>query len=232
MKSIRNVLSSSIGQQHPASVRSLLERHYNAFGRTLTGASNISLKKVLFDDYYLLVLGDSVAWGQGLLEEDKYYSKIEQFLLQKYQGISIMKKNLAHSGATIGVGDTRTIARRVSGEVPISYPTVLQQCNEFDGIGDIVDLVIIIAGINDVNVRNILNPTVPISDILQLTERACYNQMSVLVQQTARRFPNAKIVVLGYYRIISQSTDVGLLILLLAANSRQRSDRLEGLWVA
>jgi hypothetical protein len=85
------------------------------------------VRKILFDDYYMVITGDSVAWGQGLFEQDKYYSIIEQFLIQKYPGSTVMKKILAHSGATIGIGDNRTIPREVNGEVPISYPTVLQQ---------------------------------------------------------------------------------------------------------
>jgi hypothetical protein len=90
-------------------------------------------------------------------------------------------------------------------------------CNNFGGIASIIDLVIIIAGINDVNVRNILNPTIDISSVVQATRSACYNEMSILLQQSAARFPNAKILVLGYYRMVSHDTAFGPLILLLSA---------------
>jgi hypothetical protein len=76
---------------------------------------------------------------------------------------------LAHSGATIGVGDTET-ADPVDGEVPTSYPTILQQCDLFTGLRDKVDLVLMDGGMNDVDVTTILNPFNPanLDELLEL----------------------------------------------------------------
>ena len=67
------------------------------------------------------VVGDSVAWGQGLLDTHKYSSIVNQTL-----GLATPPLMLAHSGATIGIrGATPFTAQ--SGEVPTSSPTVLEQ---------------------------------------------------------------------------------------------------------
>src|SRR2546422_11261103 len=74
----------------------------------------------------VVVMGDSVMWGQGLLEADKIHSRVTNLLRDclGYGPFEII--NLAHSGATIGLGDA-TVRAPLNGEVPTSYPTILQQ---------------------------------------------------------------------------------------------------------
>src|SRR5204863_6176047 len=58
------------------------------------------------------VVGDSVAWGQGLLDAHKYGSIVNQAL-----GIATPPLMLAHSGATIGIRGATPFSAK-SGEVP------------------------------------------------------------------------------------------------------------------
>src|SRR5512143_1544595 len=99
----------------------------------------------------MVALGDSVVWGQGLEPGEKFSSLVQAAL--DIDSCTL----LAHSGATIGVG-VDTTEPPLDGEVPTWYPTILQQCAAFTDSPETVDLVIVNGGINDVEVRTILNP--------------------------------------------------------------------------
>src|SRR6476469_6092968 len=73
----------------------------------------------------LLVIGDSVVWGQGLAHEHKTAS-----ILAKHLGAEM--NMLAHAGAKIGIHDSYTVTMP-SAEVPCFFPTILQQLEEFNG---------------------------------------------------------------------------------------------------
>jgi len=62
---------------------------------------------------------------------------------------------MAHSGAVIGV-DSGAPAGSCDGEVPTAFPTILQQCEAAPDTS--VNLVILNGGINDIDIRYILNP--------------------------------------------------------------------------
>src|SRR5215510_2449522 len=109
----------------------------------------------------MVVLGDSVLWGQGLNPEDKFYSLVQAALTGNLDPQSSVV--LAHSGATIGVGVTTNVAA-IDGEVPTSYPTILQQCESFTDSPESVDLVLMNGGLNDIDFRLILSPFTDTSD--------------------------------------------------------------------
>ena len=83
------------------------------------------------------VAGDSVAWGQGLLESQKYYTQLFDDIVERSGGEGRLRR-LAHSGAQLNrpasEGDTAFIADAGScgtnsdrhGEVPRRSPTI--QC--------------------------------------------------------------------------------------------------------
>jgi lysophospholipase L1-like esterase len=147
----------------------------------------------------MVVLGDSVPWGQGLLEEHKFHT-----LVQKGLGGSIAKDVIAHSGATIGVRTTRT--GKADGEVPISYPTIVQQCDEYSNAPEQVDLVLLNGGINDIDIRTILNPFTDEDDLSDDIRKYCYLDMKTLLGKVLAKFTKAKIVLTGYYPIISKQS--------------------------
>jgi len=94
--------------------------------------------------FRIVTFGDSIPWGQGLLEDEKYDSLIKQALLPSHpEGITI--ERLAHSDAVIGAfGATGTSE---SGEVPGSRPSIIEQCDAFVNDPETVDLVLLDGGI-------------------------------------------------------------------------------------
>ena len=158
---------------------------------------------------HIVVLGDSVAWGQGLTEEQKFYSLVGTKLAN---GSPPQLTVLAHSGAIIGVGVEKNIAP-ASGEVPASYPTILQQCQAVTTDPQQVDLVLLNGGINDVDVHFILNPLTDPGDLRDLIVQYCYRDTSLLLLEVARKFSNPKtrIVFTCYFPILSQQSEFKLL---------------------
>jgi lysophospholipase L1-like esterase len=158
--------------------------------------------------FRMLVIGDSVPWGQGLMEQDKYHTLVAQGLATRLGGPRIEKTVLAHSGATIGVGVT-TNEGALDGEVPTAYPTILQQVDAFNDSPETVDLVLMNGGINDVDIRRILNPLTDTSHLQDWVEAHCHAHMKALLDEVTAKFslPAARIIVTGYYEILSERSD-------------------------
>jgi len=168
---------------------------------------------ILLDTYLMLVFGDSIQWGQGLREEEKFHTLIENEIRNVKSNMSVYKLVFAHSGATIGVGDNTQMSP-VDGEVPTSYPTILQQIQAFAGNPNAVDLILIDGGINDVSVNEIVSPFAD-SDLVALVNQHCYNDMKELLKEVTKNFKNAKIIVTGYYQIVSAESDLSALTAML-----------------
>jgi len=158
--------------------------------------------------FRILVFGDSVPWGQGLLEQDKYHTLVAQGLPAAAGSPPPEKKVLAHSGAIIGVG-VNTNEGSLDGEVPTAYPTILQQVGQFNDSPETVDLILMNGGINDVDIRDILNPFTDTSHLQDWIETHCHAHMKLLLDQVTAKFnlPTARIVVTGYYPILSEESD-------------------------
>jgi lysophospholipase L1-like esterase len=166
------------------------------------------------DPFRIVVLGDSIPWGQGLLPVHKYPTILAQKLAATHAVSTDVK---AHSGATIGMGATAG-ASAPDGEVPDAYPTILTQCTTYTQAPDTVDLVLLNGGINDVGVATIVNPLTTHDHLTSQTIRYCYNDMRRLLRAAATTFtkPTARIVVTGYYPILSAASDpIGVRHLLL-----------------
>lgn len=151
---------------------------------------------------YLVTLGDSVSWGQGLLPEHKFSRIVANALRPAFP--DLVEHLLAHSGAIIGAGATVT-RPAVDGEVPVGYPTIIEQLAGFPGDPQDVRVVLVTGGINDVDVRTILNPFIPLSTLRALTIEHCYDSMRILLERTLARFSNAAtaIIVPAYFPILS-----------------------------
>src|SRR5207302_1523108 len=113
----------------------------------------------------IAVLGDSVPWGQGLLDEHKYAYQIKH----KLQASDLFLK--AHSGAVI-CDSNRTRQAVATSEVPIATPTILDQVDQVDN-PSLIDLVLLNGGINDVNIRTILNPATTSAYLHEVTLDVC-----------------------------------------------------------
>lgn len=146
----------------------------------------------------LLVLGDSVVWGQGLSAENK-----TAYILARHLRAQV--KMMAHAGAKIGIRDSYTVTMP-SGEVPCFFPTILQQLQSYKEDPELVRWVLMNGGINDVEIQRVLNPMVPQYELELHTRNYCGRDMLTLLQQVTGRFRNARVLVLGYYPALSRQS--------------------------
>lgn len=146
----------------------------------------------------LIVIGDSVVWGQGLAEEHKTAAIVAHQL-----GATVHM--LAHSGAKIGIRDSYTVTMP-SGEVPCFFPTILQQVKGFTGDASAVQWVLMTGGINDVEIQRVFNPMVPLYELELHTRNYCGRDLLTLLRLVAKKFKRAQILMLGYYPGVSQQS--------------------------
>ena len=147
----------------------------------------------------IVTLGDSVCWGQGLVEEHKF-----DYLFAQEKGLPLAR--VAHSGAVIGTASDAS--REVEpGEIPVGAPSIWQQMLAYPSWPQ-VELVLLNGGINDVSLTRILNPATSAAHLEQLVDQFCRQGMSDLLQAAAVKLtlPNARIAVLGYYPILSSQS--------------------------
>jgi lysophospholipase L1-like esterase len=170
--------------------------------------------------FNLLVLGDSIAWGQGLRQEHKAWYLVKTWL-EKNGGRQVRERVEAHSGAVIGsVGDSAgNPVPAQDGEVNSGLPSVNDQINNaLRSYADParVDLVIVDGCINDLDARRLLNAVNTPDGIRELAQQKCGPPMEALLGRITRTFSNAHVIVTGYYPILSERTDSDLFMRALA----------------
>jgi lysophospholipase L1-like esterase len=167
----------------------------------------------------LLVLGDSVLWGQGLKEENKSWYLIKRWL-EETDGVRVREKVEAHAGAVIGtVGNAPPRTLTLYGEIGSAWPTLHDQIDDalkaFPDPAQ-VDLVLVNGCINDVNARRFLNAANTPDGIQALAQEKCGTPVEKLLTRIAETFPNAHIIACGYYPVISEKTPRDLFMRALA----------------
>lgn len=171
--------------------------------------------------FEMLVLGDSVMWGQGLREEAKFYSIVHRWLEARFTDRAVHKPVVkAHSGATILPQEP---CPQSDGEVNIGTPTIKSQVEQAareyrarPGGAETVDLILVNGSINDLGFPSILN-ILSKEDSLKKATRSSCERMRALLDDIALAFPQARIVVTNYYPIISEQTPRETLLDLAAA---------------
>ena len=172
--------------------------------------------------FNILVVGDSVLWGQGLPEHQKIHTLVADEIRRSVQDIDVTVTLLAHSGAIIGEPDDKTpepaLRGDFTGEVPFGSPTVFQQIDaaltgkEQDMT---INAVILNGGINDLDVTTIVNPFALFLD--NRIKNAFYERLKPLVERAYHAFPNAVIIVSGYYRFFSEESEKVVVLSVLKA---------------
>jgi lysophospholipase L1-like esterase len=158
----------------------------------------------------MLVLGDSISWGQGLKDEHKAWNQVKAWLKETTRR-DVRERIEAHSGAVIGSAEQRraTSNAPLDGEVNRAVPTVNEQIDEaLKSYTDAsqVDLVLVDGCINDVDARKLLNAVNTPVEILRAAEAKCGGLVENLLQRITASFPNAHVIVTGYFPIISEET--------------------------
>lgn len=179
------------------------------------------------DPMQMLVLGDSIMWGQGLKPEQKFSWRVKCWLQEK-TGREVQTHVEAHSGAHLEGLSTLLRYRSNDGEVNLPYPTINEQVDnavQFYGRGRAkVDLILVDGCINDVDISNLLNAGASPESLRERITSTCGAGMHKLLQRITESFPNAQVVVTGYYRIVSNNTADNAFIRLLVTklNSGRR----------
>lgn len=185
---------------------------------------------VLVAAFRIAAFGDSIVWGQGLLPAQRFSTLVAPVISARMnRRIAVYAADhCAHSGAVIVPpvgeplntkiprlatdfsGECPNPAASVTGQVvawPVRFPTELTE----------IDLVVIDGGINDVGVMTILDPLGSDSALAAATIASCGTAMSMLLSTVVATFPRARVVVTGYYPIVSQQSNVDFLLPMLGA---------------
>ena len=207
-------------------VNSLLQEPSGLAGSPSTGAVTIHSGQL-----NILAFGDSIMWGQGLLDQDKFSVQVRNWLAQNLS-VPVGLISLAHSGANVvpdpndpsfnwgtleqSAADAGQVPNRF-GEVPNTYPTITFQAltmgpKLLDATHN-VDLVLVDGCGNDVNLMTVVNPQTTDQTIQSLVNTYCQTDMTSLVTTIAQTYPRARIVVTGYYPAVSAKSDTGQLAL-------------------
>ncbi|MBA2380262.1 MAG: hypothetical protein H0V76_11880 [Blastocatellia bacterium] len=169
--------------------------------------------------FEFLVIGDSLVWGQGLREDQKFYTATKAWLRDDVLGGHPVNMNVhAHSGASIMLSEEEAkafvraeIAKDLQfyPEINLSSPSIKTQVDvAHAGYSDptAVGLVLLSGGVPEVGTSNIINPFRDNDSLRADIEKYCYGHMKQLLERTAVAFPNATLALVGYYPIITRHT--------------------------
>lgn len=183
------------------------------------------------DPMQMLVLGDSIMWGLGLKPEQKFSFRIKCWLQEK-TGREVQTRVEAHSGAHLAGASTVPLRFRSNdGEVNLPFPTINEQLDNavafYGQARSRVDLILVNGCINDVGVSNLLNAGTPPDWMRDRITTSCGAGMQDLLRRITESFPNAYVVVTGYYRMVSSDTEDNAFIRLLVKklNNERREVR-------
>jgi lysophospholipase L1-like esterase len=169
--------------------------------------------------FHMAVLGDSVSWGNGLPDTDKYPALVARAIEQSTQ-LRVVRQTFAHSGAMIVPRDSDILCTaNCSGEVPTFTTSVSAQVDLLDR-PELLDLVLVGGCLNDVSVRDLLFTNLSEAAIIEQTDLFCGEAMASLLRQVRTAAPQARVVVTGYYPVVSTLSDPLKLGQWLAARSQ------------
>lgn len=170
----------------------------------------------------MLILGDSISWGQGLKDEHKAWFLVKSWL-ELNTGREVHVQVEAHSGAVIGAlaepGDDPRTNDSLDGELSRAQPTINEQIdNALRSFADPtqMDLVLVNGCINDVDSRRLLNAANTPDNIREQAQAKCGPPVEALLNRITTVFPAAHVVIIGYYPIITEFTANDLFMRALA----------------
>jgi len=156
--------------------------------------------------FEMAVLGDSVVWGSGLPEEQKFWCLVRRWLEEKL-GRPVHAQVLAHSLAVIAPDPAKDALPAAWGEIRFEHPSITFQALSDPRLSNPgpegIDLVLVDGGINDLGPANLLLPWRSAVWVRDEAAELCGRQMKNLLLSMLDRFPRARVVVTGYYPIVS-----------------------------
>jgi len=193
----------------------------------------------------MLVLGDSILWGQGIDEKQKISYQVQDWLCtQTKRPVTIWRE--AHSGAVLEDGEPALTSecpappkqadeddkkkkpdticgfkgKECGGEVNVDDPTINTQLknaiNHYGGNGAAVDLVLMDGCINDFGVvRYLLNANYSPPCVKERAKAVCHDRMRRFLEKALPLLPNARFIVTGYYPVITEQSARNVLLRLI-----------------
>ena len=199
----RGILTLGAGVIGLGSVRELLAASPGLSARAYAAPSTA------IEPFRMAVVGDSVAWGQGLAEHNKYHTRVQNTLIAKLNGRPVEKQVVAHSGAVIAPSAADAKTAVLSGEIPRSYPSITYQATHMVKDPASVNLVLLDGGINDVGATTMLDVMMSEETVKQRTLAVFgLDHYVPFLQLMLKTFPNATVVVTNYFRVISHVSDL------------------------
>lgn len=184
------------------------------------------------DALQMLVLGDSIMWGQGLREDEKFSSRVKCWL-QERTNREVRVHVEAHSGAVIsGASAAKLNFTTGNGEVNLPEPTINEQLDQaiqfYKGEQAGPALILMNGCINDIGVKNLLAASTPLEDLRARVRKSCREDMYELLQRVRHGFPQAHVLVTSYYPIVSPLTadNVFLRLLVKKLNNQPEARRM------
>ena len=173
--------------------------------------------------FEFLVVGDSLVWGQGLEEKDKFYSLTANWLrdgaFNNRREVNVTVN--AHSGSTLKFHADEAKKYKKAGcdetfyhkpEVNVGFPSVWKQIEvaadryKTAGISGGADLIMLTGGITDISVAKVLDPFGDNRKLVPQIEKYLRDDMFDVIEHAATNNPNALIAVVGYFPILSPKT--------------------------
>jgi lysophospholipase L1-like esterase len=170
------------------------------------------------DFFYMAAIGDSVVWGNGLLEPQKF-TRLIAAEIQRRTRRRVVLQVQALSGARI-VPDPADVICRIhcNGEIEQAGTSITTQVDLLEA-PELLELVLMDGCINDVGVSAILNANTLPEALTDQTHTSCHDEMLKLVQKVRSAIPVAAIIVTGYYPIVSMDSNARNLAQFFTANS-------------
>ncbi len=176
--------------------------------------------------FQMLAFGDSVMWGQGLEKEQKFSYLVKNWLDKKIPNVKF--ENFAHSGATINKPtkkekdyEIKNPNENFAGEIPTSFPIIKDQVANSNYRADEVKLILVDGGANDMSKLTSLLLPHSANKLINMVETVKFfghqinfadyekkigTAMGELLTQIADKYKYARIIVTGYYPIITEGT--------------------------
>jgi len=180
----------------------------------------------------MLVLGDSVMWGQGLREEEKFSSRVKCWLQDKTNR-EVKVHVEAHSGAVISAESARLSFTSANSEVNLPTPTINEQLDRavqfYKEDRSSPALILLNGCINDVGVKSLLAASTPLDDLRARARKSCSEDMYGLLQRVRKSFSQSQVLVTSYYPIASLQTEDNVFLRLLVKklnNQRPEARRM------
>ncbi len=177
--------------------------------------------------FRLLVIGDSIMWGQGLREEEKFSARVKCWLEEKTNREVTVHRE-AHSGAVISNASSPPLPFTArSGEVNSDTPTINEQLDHaiqfYREDRSSPQLILMNGCINDVGVKKLLTAYTTLEDVRGLAQKSCRDDMYSLLRRVRKSFPESYVLVTGYYPIVSPLTADNAFIRLLIKSLNNRN---------